>query len=443
MLVPDGFNYGAIAEEGNLKEWLKDVVRDIEVDGYVTINKILRFKDIDIACMDIRGKDPILSPLKKCKVDTRILSQLYSIISDKVSCNFEVRDNSLFLPDIVCVENFNFIAPREGLNPGNNISSMPTTPLEVIWRLIRDNYSIIVDGCAPVPCHKIYFGYNNFSINVDYVDMANIKQTITLMKLENGMYRYTPFNIIDTRIGIKDDDVDYVLNACDKVDVHDDIGRTRQASRINLKLYEKYVYNQRRLKKLYDKNFTLTVLSRMYKTTAYLDGIGLILNEMGVACQRFSIPHRAQQTFSLNTDKQHNNFSIQMMGYDPDIVNQVLTVYKMHKDLLTEYLKTKDEKLREEIQIIFSRECSDKFGQILHYYVNGILDALAIQKGDMTIRTKILKGYYDTVHKEFLMYGCYYYDIRTAFLRNNCIIDREFQSEFVCNEFNGQYFLVG
>ena len=139
----------------------------------------------------------------------------------------------------------------------------------------------------------------------------------------------------------------------------------------------------------------------------------------------------------------HNDTIIQIFGYDPDIVNQVITVYKMHKDLMTEYLKTKDENLREEIQSIFLSECSDKFGQLLHYYVNGILDALAIQKGDMAVRKKILSGYYDTVHKEFLMYGCYYYDIRTAFLRNNCIIDREFQDVFVYNEYNGQYFLVG
>jgi len=391
--------------------------------------------------ISIRGKDPLMSTLKKYKIDTRILTYLYEIIRDKVSCNFDIRDGVLYVPDTIGVEQFNFIAPTGEIS-SSILSTMPSTPMDMLWRLIRNDYYVIVEGCAPVPLHNMYFKYDNFEVCIDYVDSTNIRKTISLMKLTDSGYTYSTINVVDCETATLTGE-DFLLNACEDVEVSDDFGRKRQAKKVNLKQYEKYMFNQTRFNKLYERNYTLTVMTRMYKLTAYMDGIGIILSDMGVPCQRFSIPHRAQQTFTLDTDKQHNDFSIQMVGYDSNIVNEVANVYQMQKELIAQYLKTKDETIRTELQDIFKMQCSSKYGQLLHYFVNGILDALAIQKGDKATRTKILKGYYNTVHKEFLMYGCYYYDIRTSFLRNNYRIDKEFNSIFVCNEYNGQYFLVG
>ena len=441
MVVPQDFDYGVLKTSTSLMGWFEEVLKDIEIDGYVTITKIHKFKDVDMVLLSIRGKDPMLSPLKKYTVDARILAPLYSLIKDKVSCNFDIRDGKLYLPDVICTELFNFTAPKEEANI-NNVISIPTTPMDILWRLIKSDYAVVVDGCAPVPMHKVYFKYDNFEVCLDYIGTDNKKNTLSIVRLLDGAYVYTPFNVIDPKhaeIG----DGDFILNTCEDVKVRDDLGRERMAKQVNLKLYEKYMFNQTRFNKLYEKNYTLTVMTRMYKLVSYLDGLGLILSDMGVPCQRFSIPHRTQQTFTLETDKQHNNFSMQMLGYEKTIVDEVATVYSMQRELIAQYLKTKDEKIRTELQEVFKLQCSDKYGQLLHYYVNGILDALAIQKGDKITRTKILSGYYDTVHKEFLMYGCYYYDMRTAFLRNNFRIDKEFSSVFVCNEYNGQYFLVG
>lgn len=441
MRIPDNFDYGNIKDNKRLIGWLNEIIDDIEVDGYVTINKIHKFKDIDMVILFIRGKDPLLSNLTKYTVDAKILTPLYEIIKGYVSCNFYISNNKLNIPDTVCVEQFNFTAPKDEMN-NSNTYSLPQSPLGVLWRFANSNYYIIVDGCAPVPMHKIYFGYDNFSVNIDYIDRDGKMSTLNIMSLDDISYKYNKFNIIDCSISeVKHDDM--LFEACNSVTVCDDLGRKREAKIIDLKQYEKYMLNQNKFNKLYEKNYTLTVLTRMYKIASYLDGIGFVLNDMGFPCQQYSIPHRQQQTFTVNTNKQHNTFSIQLVGYDRDLIGEVRTIYLMHKERIAEYLKTKNEDMRNELQEIFKLQCSNKYGQLLHYFVNGLLDAIAIQKGDKIIRTEILKGYYQTVHKEFLMYGCYYYDIRTSFLRNNYRIGKEFNSVFVCNEYNGEYFLVG
>ena len=441
MRIPDNFDYGNIKDNKRLIAWLNEIVGNIEVDGYVTINKIHKFKDIDMVILFIRGKDPLLSNLTKYTVDAKILTPLYEIIKGYVSCNFYISNNKLNIPDTVCVEQFNFTAPKDEMN-NSNTYSLPQSPLGVLWRFANSNYYIIVDGCAPVPMHKIYFGYDNFSVNIDYIDRDGKMSTLNIMSLDDISYKYNKFNIIDCSISeVKRDDL--LFEACNSVTVCDDLGRKREAKIVDLKQYEKYMLNQNKFNKLYEKNYTLTVLTRMYKIASYLDGIGFVLNDMGFQCQQYSIPHRQQQTFTVNTNKQHNTFSIQLVGYDRDLIGEVRTIYLMHKERIAEYLKTKNEDIRNELQEIFKLQCSNKYGQLLHYFVNGLLDAIAIQKGDKIIRTEILKGYYQTVHKEFLMYGCYYYDIRTSFLRNNYRIGKEFNSVFVCNEYNGEYFLVG
>lgn len=441
MRIPDNFDYGNIKDNKRLIGWLNEIVKNIEVDGYVTINKIHKFKDIDMVILFIRGKDPLLSSLLKYTVDAKILTPLYEIIKGYVSCNFYISDNKLNIPDTVCVEQFNFTAPKDETN-NSNTYSLPQSPLGVLWRFANNGYYIIVDGCAPVPMHKIYFGYDNFSVNLDYIDRDGKLSTLNIMNLDDISYKYNKFNIIDCSISsVKNNDL--LFEACDSITVCDDLGRKREAKVVDLKQYEKYMLNQNKFNKLYEKNYTLTVLTRMYKIASYLDGIGFVLNEMGFPCQQYSIPHRQKQTFTVNTNKQHNTFSIQLVGYDSELRKEVKTIYLMHKDLVAEYLKTKNEDIRNELQEIFKLQCSNKYGQLLHYFVNGLLDAIAIQKGDKIIRTEILKGYYQTVHKEFLMYGCYYYDIRTSFLRNNYRIGKEFNSVFVCNEYNGEYFLVG
>lgn len=441
MKIPDSFDYGNIKDNKRLIAWLNEIVENVEVDGYVTINKIHKFKDIDMVILYIRGKDPLLSSLTKYTVDAKVLTPLYEIIKDFVSCNFYISNGKLNIPDTVCVEQFNFTAPKNEINNSNSCA-LPQSPLGVLWRFANSGYYIIVDGCAPVPMHKIYFGYDNFSVKVDYTDRDGKGSTLNIMELDDISYKYNKFNIIDCSIS-EASNGDSLFEACESITVCDDLGRKREAKVIDLKQYEKYMLNQNKFNKLYEKNYTLTVLTRMYKIASYLDGLGFVLNEMGFKCQRYSIPHRAKQTFTVNTNKQHNTFSIQLVGYDKDLLKEVSTIYTMHKERIAEYLKTKNEDIRNELQEVFKLQCSNKYGQLLHYFVNGLLDAIAIQKGDKIIRTEILKGYYQTVHKEFLMYGCYYYDIRTSFLRNNYRIGKEFNSVFVCNEYNGEYFLVG
>lgn len=441
MNIPENFNYGNISNDKSLVGWFNEIVNSIEVDGYVTINKIHKFKDIDMVILYVRGKDPLLSSLRKYTIDAKVLTPLYEIIKDSVSCNFYVADGKLNIPDTVNVEQFNFTAPKDERHDSSTYS-LPQSPLGVLWKFANSGYYILIDGCAPVPMHKIYFEYDNFSISVDYVNRDGELKTFNIMKLDDVGYSYNKFNIIDCRMnGV--DSKDTLYDACQSIKVCDDLGRQRDAKIVDLKQYEKYMLNQNKFNKIYEKNYTLTVLTRMYKIASYLDGIGFILRELGVKCQEYSVPHRSKNTFTINTNKQHNTFSMQLVGYESELIDEVYTIYKMNSELITNYLKNKDENTRTELQTIFELQCSKKYGQLLHYFVNGLLDAIAIQKGDKVIRTEILKGYYQTVHKEFLMYGCYYYDIRTSFLRNNYRISKEFNSVFVCNEYNGEYFLVG
>ena len=442
MNIPEGFNYSDYCSEPSLEMFFKEFIKEIEVDDYITITKLMHYKDKDVAILTIRGKDPMLSALRKCQLDTRLLKPIKEVIDGKVSFNFDIVNEELYLPESVASEGFAFTAPHDEQFIGNDIAATSSTPVEILWRLIRDDYAIIFDNCAPVPCHKMYFGLDNFSIHIDYINEFGETKSKCLMMLDDGVYKYQPFNIV--YIGKESlAYMDSIINSMEYVTVVDDLGRKRLGKRVDIQKYERNIYNTYRFNKNYDESFTFSVLGRMYNLAMYLDGLGLILTDLGVTCPKFSLPHRPKQSFSVSSDKQNNSFSMQVMEYDTSIVEEVLKVYMNHKEEMSKYLKFKDEEDRAEMLDIFSKQCNKKYGKLLHYYVNGIFDALAIQKGDVNTRAKILKGYYETVHKEFLMYACYYYDIRTAFLRNNFRIEREFNSTFIHNKYDGRYFLVG
>lgn len=444
MKIPNDLNTGNLTP--NLTVVLKQLIKEIDEDGYFTIIKILQFRDKDAVVVNIRGKDPMLSVLKNCTIESKVLKYLEPVIYGHVSYNFKIEDNEVMLPRSINVEKFDFNAPHNINNIGGDILYAPQTPVEVLWRLAKFGYNFMWEGCSCVPCSNIYFGYDNFSIKVDYVDAEGNQCTQDIMKYENGCYSYTDIRVIaDVDKAVIDDYAsDDLFGSSPVIEIiKDDLGREREVYRVNLKVYEKNMFNSSRFSKVYDKEYTLTVLTRLYSITSYLNGLNMLLADLGVKCQQFNLPYRKKSSFSIDSDKQHDTFSIQSVWYDADIIEDVKRLYLTNKEKMIEYLKTKDESLREEIYSIFVDSCSDKYGVLLHYFVNGVLDALAIQKGDKASRIEILKGYTNTVHKEFIMYACYYYDIRTTFIRNNFRINKEYGSTFVMNDYNGYYFLVG
>lgn len=439
MQIPEDFNYGDLTKEN--KEFLCTLINEIEEDGYFSIYKLHKFSNCDVAYVNIRGKDPLLSTMKKCAVDTMLLKYIMQIVDGHVSYNFTIRDGELYLPKNIETERFDITAPNDIQDITSIIQYTSQTPVEVIWRMAKLGYSFIWPKCAAVPCYKIYLGYDNFSIKVDYVDEKGEKATFTVMELVDGRYVYGDVYVVQA--SILNIEPDMLIDTAIQVPIEDDLGRIRIARRVNLALYEKNMFNNNRFSKVYEKDFTLTILNRMYSMASYLNGLNMILKDMGVDCQSFALPYRKQEVFVLDTDKQHNTFTFQTIWYDIKIMSDVKRVYIENKDLIRDYIRTKEDGTRENLYRIFEENCDSTYGPLLHYFVNGVLDALAIQKGDKRTRSEILSGYVGTVHKEFIMYACYFYDLRTAFLRNNFRIKREFDSTLIINNYNGCYFRVG
>lgn len=442
MQIPEEYDYSYLDDrQAKLLEVIIDAIED---GGYFLISKLQHFTDRDVAVIDIRGKDPLMSPLKRCNINTELLISIREIIMGKVSFNFEIDSYGyLAVPDTVKTESFDFTAPNDLLGLVNDTQYTPQTPVEVIWKLAKYGYSFIWNNCACVPCNAIYFGYDNFSIKVDYTDEDNNKKVASVIDLTDGVYHYDELYVVCNNSHVDDIEPTAILGDTKKKVLTDDLGRKREAYLLDLKRYEKNMFNMSKFNKIYDKDYTLTVLDIMYSIASYLNGMNMILNDMGVQCQLFSLPYRGSNTFSIDSNKQHNNFTFQNIWYSLDIVKEVKKVYLNHKEDLIEYLKYKNEDKRQELYDTFIRECDGNFGTLLHYFVNGFLDALAIQKGDKKSRVQILSDYIGTVHREFIMYGCYFYDLRTVFLRNNFRIRKEFESTILLNKYNGCYFRVG
>ena len=84
MNIPEGFNYSDYCSEPSLEMFFKEFIKEIEVDDYITITKLMHYKDKDVAILTIRGKDPMLSALRKCQLDTRLLKPIKEVIDGNV-----------------------------------------------------------------------------------------------------------------------------------------------------------------------------------------------------------------------------------------------------------------------------------------------------------------------------------------------------------------------
>ena len=438
MVIPEYFDYGNLSPL-QIK-LLKEFITRVEEDGYITVAKIQKFVNGDMAVINMRGKDPITSMMKVCNVDTRLLPYIENIIKGRVSYNFKIKDGRMMLPKSVGSERYDFTAPNDLVSISEDVTYTPQTPVEVLWRLVCCGGHFIWNGSNCVPMSEMYFGTDNFSINVDYI-VNGVRHTEVVMQYDNGTYTYG-----DIHVCCSDDEFIFgILGDVEKEIITDDLERTHSAYKVNLAQYEKNMFDNSKFNKMYDSTYTFTVLDIMYKFCSYINGLTMMLKNIDSSCSRhmFALPCRAGNTFNIVSNKQHDVFTIQSIYYSTDIMKDVANVYKNHSIEMTEYLKNKDDAKRDELYAIFESECSGTYGILLHYYVNGVLDALGIQKGDKTMRVRILSDYIKTVHKEFLMYGCYFYDLRTEFLRNNFRIMKEFSSTILLNEYNGCYFRVG
>lgn len=432
----------------NDEKYLTDIVDVIEEDGYVEIVKIQRFIDIDVAILHIRGKDPILSGMYKCTVDVRMLEVLHKLLFKKVHYNFGFSGGSLVVSKNVGVEQFDLKAPTDICNFSSSLCAVPDTPVSFLWKLIVNDYRFIWNKCAPVKCSEVYFGSDNFSIKVDFMNKLGVKQNYDLIKFENGRYSYNEFYVTKATTQRKisvPTDVDNYIATLDIDVLLDDLGRKIKCHKISLEKFEKNLFNMSAFNKMFDNVFTYGVLDTAYNICSYLNGLSLIEHDLNKDA-RFPImflPAKQSDKFNIDNDKEHNDFNIQSIWYSDIIQQDIAHAYKTNKEIITQYLKNKDAESRDVLYGLFSAECGRKYGKLSHYYINGVLDALAIQKGDKATRLKILTGYMKTVNREFLMYGCYLYNMRMMFIRNNYRISKCFKSALVLSDYNYSYFRVG
>ena len=111
MVIPEYFDYGNLSPL-QIK-LLKEFITRVEEDGYITVAKIQKFVNGDMAVINMRGKDPITSMMKVCNVDTRLLPYIENIIKGSVSYNFKIKDGRMMLPKSVGSERYDFTAPND------------------------------------------------------------------------------------------------------------------------------------------------------------------------------------------------------------------------------------------------------------------------------------------------------------------------------------------
>lgn len=443
MVVPSNIDLSNLAP--HLREFLNGVIGDLEDDGYFFIEKIQKFKDRDIAIGYIRGKDPLLSNIRKFKIDTRLLYYIDRIVNGRMSYNFTVKNGRLFVPKDVISEKFDMTSTPDSAEVSNSKVYTPKTPVEILWSLAKDGFYYISDGEQLVPCHKTYFGEDNFNIYMQNVLADGKMSKHPIMTMDNGSYLYGEVWVTKTSRIADLTLLKSIIGDSEQKIMHDNMGREFTAHKLDLRQYEKNMLNVIKFGKIYDRDYTFAVLDITYNMCSYLNGLSLALHDIDKNCKypMCFLPFKANRSFTVSANKQNNFFTFQHTGYSADIIHDVSEVYRDNQAGMKEYLKSKDESKREELYKIFDEMCGDRYGKLLHYFVSGLFDGLAIQKGDKATRISILTDYIDTVYAEFFMYGCYFYDLRTAFLRNNFRISKEYSNTIFMNSYNGEFFLIG
>ena len=428
-----------------MADYLKGIIEVIENDGYVEIVKLQKFNDIDVALLHIRGKDPILSSMYKCTVDTKMLKILHDVLYKKVHYNFGFNNDSLIISKNVGTERFDFNAPTDICNYTSIVSVVPDTPMSFLWKLIVNDFSFFWSGCAPVKCNRIYFSDSGFSVNVNFKNRVGKMQKCELIKFVDGDYFYEDFYVTRNSMVRKIEEDLFNSPEFEPEFLQDDLGRKVKCYKVSLRSLEKNLFNISTFNKMFDNVFTYGVLDTTYNICSYLNGLSLILHDLDndTELPNIFLPVKSSEQFNIDADKEHNDFNIQSVWYSDNIQLDIAMIYRNNKQTITSYLKSKNGDEREELYNLFMKQCGLKYGKLTHYYVNGLLDALAIQKGDKVTRTKILTGYIRTVNKEFLMYGCYLYNLRMMFIRNNYRISKCFKSSLILSDYNYSYFKVG
>ena len=119
---------------------------------------------------------------------------------------------------------------------------------------------------------EMYFGTDNFSINVDYI-VNGVRHTEVVMQYDNGTYTYG-----DIHVCCSDDEFIFgILGDVEKEIITDDLGRTHSAYKVNLAQYEKNMFDNSKFNKMYDSTYTFTVLDIMYKFCSYINGLTMML----------------------------------------------------------------------------------------------------------------------------------------------------------------------
>ncbi len=427
------------------KKYLTDIINVVEEDGYIEVSKLQKFIDVDVAILHIRGKDPLLSGMHKCTINVRLLKFLNNLLFKKVHYNFGFCDDELVVSKNVGIEYFDFKAPTDICNFSSSLCVAPDTPMIFLWKLISNGYYFVFDSCAPVQCSSIYFGEDNFSVSVDYIGKDCELNRLTLIEYDNYCYKYSDFYIAKNTTLDKKDFDEMLSKEFELITLKDDLGRQLKCYKVNLNVFEKNILNTSVFNKAFDNVFTYGVLDTAYNICSYINGLSLIEHDLdkNTCFPLMFLPVKQINKFNIDQDIEHNDFTIQSVWYCNDIQKDIANAYQRNKDIVASYLKNKDDDSRDSLYQSFSNECGKKYGKLAHYYINGVLDALAIQKGDKTTRIKILSGYMKTVNKEFLMYGCYLYNLRMMFIRNNYRVSKYFKSALVLSDYNYSYFRVG
>lgn len=435
--------------------YLDSILTHINEDGYFMIKTIRKYKDIDIILASIYGKEPLSVVKYNAIIKANMLRPLTQIIDGKVSYNYTIKDNRLFIPtDGIMQEVFD--CEFDDVLSIEEVSGMcQNTPISILWLLVKNNYGFIWPGSEVVPANRMYFGLDDFSVRVD-VKIKGEKVTKILMKFVDGEYIYEDINAVDLTLqkntvsslkqyGESEEKGASFLSNMEKTVISDDLGRDRIAYKIKLSNYELSMLDQRRFKAVYHEDYSLAILDRLYCMSSYLDGVKSCLATYDKSVSMLSLPFKPNSAFDIRSDVQVNSFEIKPLAYSAEMYSDILGILQQEdlSQLKMEYLRHKDNNVRETIYKSIVNKVGVKYGYLTHYYINGILDGLAIQKGDERVRIKILDGYINTVNKEFLMYALYYYDLRTMFLRNTNRIQSTFQSVVVLDNYNGRYFVAG
>lgn len=419
-----------------------NIVHHMEEGGFLLIKYLRSYADADVVGVTIYGSNPMTSAEYSGEFNVKLLIPLEEQMAGRMSYTYKTEDGKLLLPQDIKFENVCMIAPEsvEPLTIEPSFNNNHPTPVRFLWNLIDKGYKIIADGYMSAPATDMYIGSDVFSINIDLHSRDGDIKTISMMKMENGKYVYEDFYAFNTSRSI--DDGDRLMMGNEKVYVKDDLGRDLHAYKINLEMYANNMSSEGNFNK-FNQQYTYAVAYKAYTLATYLNGLRYVFSNMGLMDFKFALPYKVADSFYLDDSKQHNTFSIQLKQYDANIFSKAGQCLSDNSDILLEYLKSKDEGVREQAFNNFINAYEDDFDGLLDYFVNGILDAYAIQKGTQQMRKEIAVEYYRNVYKEFSVYGYYLYDVRTMFMRYTYRISKEFNSTLVDSQLNGSSFRVG